>query len=94
MPERATLAVRAHPRAAAPSIGPWQDGVLHVRVTRPPAGGEANDAIRRAVADALRVSPTRVRLVSGGRGRTKRFEIDAIAPAELATRLAAIGRVD
>jgi len=94
VPERATLVVRAHPRAAAPSIGPWQDGVLHVRVTRPPAGGEANEAIRRAVAHALGVPPTRVRIVAGERSRTKRFEVDGLAPAELAARLSAIDPVD
>jgi hypothetical protein len=89
-----TLTVRAHPRAASESIGPWSDGVLHVRVTRPPADGEANAAIRRAVAEALDVAPSRLRLVSGERGRTKRFAVHGLAPAELAARLAAIGPGD
>jgi uncharacterized protein YggU (UPF0235/DUF167 family) len=94
VPERPTLTVRAHPRAAAAGIGPWQDGVLHVRVTAPPADGRANDAVRRAVAKALHLTPGRVRLVAGERGRTKRFELDGIAPEALAARLAGIGPAD
>ena len=94
MPERTTLAVRAHTRAAAAGIGPWQDGVLHVRVTAPPAEGRANEMIRRSVAKALGLSPGRVRLVSGDRSRAKRYELDGIAPDVLAARLAAIGSAD
>ena len=88
------LTVRAHPRASAASIGPWSDGVLHVRVTRPPADGEANAAIRRAVAAALQVAPSRLRLLSGERGRTKRFAIEGLEAADLEARLAAIGSGD
>lgn len=68
--------------------------MLHVRVTRPPVDGEANAAIRRAVAAALDVAPSRLRLVSGERGRTKRFAVEGIAPAQLAARLDAIGSGD
>ena len=94
MPERASLQVRAHPRAAAPGVGPWRDGVLHVRVTAPPTDGRANEGIRRAVAKALNLPPGRVRLVAGERSRTKRFELDGIAPEVLAARLTAIGSAD
>jgi uncharacterized protein YggU (UPF0235/DUF167 family) len=63
-------------------------------VTRPPADGEANAAIRRVVGEALRLAPSRLRLVSGERSRTKRFAVEGLAPAELAARLAAIGPAD
>jgi uncharacterized protein YggU (UPF0235/DUF167 family) len=94
MTERTSLLVRAHPRAATTSVGPWAEGVLHVRVTRPPADGQANDAVRRLVAGALGLPPTRVRIVAGERARTKRLEVDGLAAGELAARLAAIGSAD
>jgi uncharacterized protein len=88
MPDSAaTLVVRAYPRAARDAVGPLRDGVLQVRVTRPAAGGEANDAIRRLLAEALGTAPSRVELVSGARSRQKRFAIHEMNPAELAGRL-------
>ncbi len=76
------------PRAAAERVGPWQDGILRVRVTRPPADGEANRAVVRLVAGALAVAPGRVELVGGARSRRKRLRVDGLATAELERRLA------
>jgi uncharacterized protein len=83
----ASLTVRVTPRASSRRIGPYRDGVLHLRVTRPPADGEANRAVRDLLAEAARVSPGRVRLVAGGRAREKRFEVDGLTDEELAARL-------
>jgi uncharacterized protein YggU (UPF0235/DUF167 family) len=44
-----------------------------IRVAAPPIDGRANDEARRALAVALRVPPTAVRLVAGARSRTKKF---------------------
>lgn len=93
-PAGAIVAVRAHPRASSDGVGPYRDGLLHVRTVRPPAAGEANDALRRLLAGALDVAPSRVRLVSGERGRTKRFRVEGLEPEALAARLAAIGMSD
>lgn len=79
------------PRAAADRIGPYADGVLRVRVTRPPADGEANRAVVRLVADALDLAPGRLELVAGSRGRRKRLRVDGIDPETLRGRLAALG---
>lgn len=87
----ATLDVRVTPRAAADRVGPVAGGVLEVRVTRPPADGEANRAVMRLVAGALDLAPSRVVLIAGERGRHKRVRIEGIDDAELARRLAAIG---
>lgn len=87
----ARLTVRVTPRADADRVGPYAAGVLQVRVTRPPADDEANDAVRALVARALGVRRSAVTLVSGRRARTKRLAIDGLVALELARRLSAIG---
>jgi uncharacterized protein YggU (UPF0235/DUF167 family) len=84
------IEVIATARAASDRVGPLRDGVLRMRVTRPAVGGEANDALRRLLARALGIAPSRVRLVSGAAARRKRYEADGLSEAELAARLAAL----
>ncbi len=62
-----------------------------MRVTRPPADGEANRAVVHLVARALGVVPSRVTVAAGARGRRKRLWIEGLAGAELDRRLASIG---
>lgn len=83
----AELGLRVTSRADADRVGPFSDGLLEVRVTRPPAGGEANRAVLRLVARALNVPRSRVTLVAGARSRHKRCAIDGISVAELESRL-------
>jgi uncharacterized protein len=59
-------------------------------VTRPPADGEANRAVRRLIAGALGVAPNQLLLVAGERSRHKRFRLEGIGPDELARRLASL----
>ena len=87
----ATLELRVTPRASADRVGPFVDGVLDVRVARPPTDGEANRAVLKLVAHALGLAPSRLALVAGERGRRKRLRVEGIEAAELARRLAAIG---
>jgi len=89
----AQLELQVTPGASADAVGPYADGALRVRVTRPPAGGEANRAVLRLVARALRLPPSRLVLVAGERGRRKRIRIDGIAADELERRLRALGEV-
>jgi uncharacterized protein YggU (UPF0235/DUF167 family) len=83
----AILTVAVVPRAARDHVGPWAEGVLTVRVTRPPAEGEANTAVLAEVARALDVAPSRIQLVAGKRSRRKRLRIDGLEQAELRARL-------
>jgi len=78
------------PRAAAEQVGPFEDGVLRVRVTRPPADGEANRAVRNLLAAALRVPPGRVTLIRGERARHKLFAIAGLEQREVDLRLAGL----
>ena len=87
MADTPVIDVLATPRAADNVVGPLVDGVLRVRVSRPPADGEANDAIRRLLAAAIGLAPSRLSLVAGARSRHKRFSVEGLTSAELAGRL-------
>ncbi len=81
--------VHVTPRARRPGVGGVHDGALRVAVSAPPAGGRANAACARAVADALGVRPSDVELDPGSKGRRKRVRIRGPGE-ELAARLAAL----
>jgi len=83
----AELSLAVVPRAAADGVGPYTDGVLRVRVTRPAVGGDANRAVVKLVGRALGVPPSAVSLASGLRSRRKRVSIGGLTPDELARRL-------
>jgi len=87
----AELSVRVTPRAEADRVVSFAGGVLHVRVARPPADGEANLAVVALLARALRVPRSTITLVAGARSRTKRYAIDGLSSADLAARLTARG---
>lgn len=87
----AELEILVTPRASRDGIGGVHDGALRVRVTRPPADGEANRAVIRLVAEALDVPPSTVSVASGDRARRKRLALPTLDEAELLRRLAALG---
>jgi uncharacterized protein YggU (UPF0235/DUF167 family) len=70
------VTVRVTPRAARNAVGPYEDGVLRVRVTAAPVDGKATVAVCRLLAEALGVPRRAVRVVSGDTARTKILEID------------------
>lgn len=86
-----TVVLRVVPRAAVVAVGPWRDGILHVRVTRPAADGQATSAALAAVATTLGVSPSSIRLVQGARSRHKRVAVAGLTADQLAARLARLG---
>ncbi|MEX2081878.1 MAG: DUF167 domain-containing protein [Dehalococcoidia bacterium] len=74
MPVR--LRVRVTARASADAItGFDEDGVLHVRVSAPPAGGQANLAVVKLLARALGLPSREVALVAGATARLKVFDL-------------------
>ena len=89
--QTARLIVRVTPRADSERVGPYAADILQVRVTRPPADGEANRSVLVLVARALGVSPSTVTLVAGARSRTKRIAIHGLSTADLQARLKALG---
>lgn len=81
------ISVRVTPRASRDGIEGFDpEGRLRVRVTAPPAGGAANAAVAKLLANALNLPGRDVVLVSGATAREKTFEIP-LDPAELRRRL-------
>jgi len=74
------LPVRVTPRSAKPGLGGWRPGAdgreeLEVRVAEAPADGEANDAVVRLLAEALKVARSELTILSGQSSRHKRIAI-------------------
>jgi len=84
----ALVTVTVTPRSGRTSVEAGPDGI-RVRVRAAPEGGRATREAAAALADALGVARSAVRLRSGARSRTKRFEVDGLAQAEAERRLRA-----
>lgn len=74
------------PHAGKSSVEAGPGGVV-VRVSAPPEDGRATEEARRALAGALSVPRSQVRLRLGRRSRTKVFEIDGVDGEEILVRL-------
>jgi uncharacterized protein len=68
--------------------GDAEPPVLIVRVTERAVDGRANEAAQLAVAEALGVPRSNVRLLSGGRGRLKTLEVAGADEASVRALLA------
>jgi uncharacterized protein len=75
------------PRAARDEVGGERQGALVVRLTAPPAENRANDALRKLLAERLRIPRGRVEIVGGQRSRTKRVRIAGLTEDQVAKRL-------
>jgi uncharacterized protein len=79
------LKVRLTPKSARDEINGVEDfggeAVLKARVRALPEGGRANEALERLVARWLKVPPTSVTVVQGGKSRTKQVLIEGDADA-------------
>jgi hypothetical protein len=63
-------------------------GQVTVSVTAQAREDKANVACRKALAKALGLAPSAVKLIRGEHSRVKIFGLTGIAPAELAVKLA------
>jgi uncharacterized protein len=71
----ASFAVRVTPGARHAALE-RVDGVIRIKVTAPPEDGRATEAAREALAEALQVAKTRLKLVRGAKSRDKLFQLD------------------
>jgi len=88
-PAEARLTVHVQPRAARDEVVAAAGTSLRVRVTAPPAGGAANDAVRHLVARTLRCPPSAVEIVRGHSARTKLLRVLGLSRDDVRARLGA-----
>jgi hypothetical protein len=86
-----TLRVRVQPRASRDETAGERAGALVVRLTAPPVGGEANDALLRFLARRLARPASAFRLVRGARSRDKVVRLEGVTAAVVLARLQADG---
>ncbi|MBI3647846.1 MAG: DUF167 domain-containing protein [Actinobacteria bacterium] len=86
----ASITVRIVPRASRTSVERREDGSITVRVRAAPEGGRATEEACRALAAALGVPRSDVRLRAGGRSRTKVFSLEGLLPNEMERRVQAL----
>ncbi len=82
VPGGVTLNVRVQPKGATDGIVGYHGDALKVRVTKPPVGGEANEAVIRVIARALGVKRGLVDIRVGHRSRQKTLFVEGITLAE------------
>ena len=78
-----TFAVRVTPRASRDGIEGEYQGALKVRLTAPPVEDRANEALRRLLANHLKVPISAVRILAGEKSRTKRILIAGATRAQI-----------
>lgn len=81
-----TVTVRVMPRSGRTGVE-GDPGEIRVRVRAAPEGGRATEEARRALAAALGIAPSHVRLLRGATSRIKVFEIDGFTADDLQVRL-------
>jgi uncharacterized protein (TIGR00251 family) len=79
------LKVRVQPGASRNEIVGKRDGVVIVRVTAPPADGEANKAACKLLAETCGIAPSSVEIVRGESRREKVVRLGGLDPGDAAT---------
>lgn len=84
------IRVKAVPGASRDAVAGALGDRLKVRISAPPEGGKANEALVRVLAKALGVRAREVELVSGPTNPEKVFLVVGLAPREVAKRLGGV----
>jgi len=92
-PGEIILRLHVQPRAGKRGVAGVVNGRLKVRVTEPPANGQANAAVVHLVADLAAVPKSAVVLSHGTGGREKTLHIATAEPQATAARLLAAAEV-
>ena len=83
----ALINVRVQPRASRNEIAASDpDGKLRLRVTAPPADGEANEAVLKLLARHLGVPKSALTIVRGATTRNKVIDVEGLTEAEVRQR--------
>jgi uncharacterized protein (TIGR00251 family) len=84
----AHVAVRLTPRASREEIVGPRGSALAVKVNAPPVEDRANAALRKLVAKAVGIAPSRVQVVGGQKNAKKQLRLQGVSATEAAERLA------
>jgi uncharacterized protein (TIGR00251 family) len=82
------LTLRVSPGAKRSTVVGRHGTAWKVRVSAPPEGGKANDAVVRLLADTLSVPIASLTIVSGHGSRDKTVSLEGLDPDEIERRLA------
>lgn len=85
------LSVRVTPRSSRDAVLPPQEDWLPVKLRAPPVDGEANAALVRFLAKALKIGRSDVELINGETARLKRIRLHG-DPRQLAQALETLYR--
>ena len=86
------ISVLVIPRSTQNKMLRQADGTVRAWVTAPPVEGEANEAVRRLLAETLGVSRSLVSLKRGSKSRTKFFEVSGLGDQEIFERIPEVSR--
>jgi len=81
------ISVKVKPRASRDAVEGWTGDTLIVRLTSPPVEGAANSALIKLLSKATGLARSRIRIVSGEKGRSKVLAFEGISLADLRERL-------
>ena len=70
------ITIFAHPNSKKPRIDKDLLGSLHIYVNQPPLEGKANKAVIEALAEHLKVSKSKIKLIRGEKSKIKIFEVN------------------
>ena len=86
-----TLKLRVSPGARRPGIAGRHGDAWKVRVSEPPEGGRANEAVLRLLARTLRVPRASVAVVSGHASRDKIVLLEGLDQSQTERLLSSAG---
>ena len=78
-----TFAVRVLPRSSRNEIVGESEGVLKIKLTAPPVEGAANKALIEFLSGKLKVSKSRISIITGQSGRSKVVAVEGLSKADL-----------
>ena len=86
-PDGTLLSVKLQPRASANEIGSPVSAELKVKVTAPPVGAAANEALIELLAEKLDCARGRIELVRGHKSRHKVIKLYGFTPEDVLERI-------
>ena len=84
----ASFSVRVQPRASKDEVAGVIGGALKIRLQAPAVENRANEALVEFLAQLLKTPKSAVRILSGGRSRTKHIEVRGVTKEQILGLLA------